>query len=148
MVCVLFVEIGEKIKSLVSGKMTKGAVSGIVASIFVVYMISGFLSLHRLANTKDTAIEIPDLDIGRKIMEITRPKDTILSDTFKFNPASSIAGRQIVSGSFREAWRRGCDVFKQVELIREVRKESGGLDVMRSQDIRWLLDYKLSLIHI
>lgn len=142
MVSVLFVEIGEKIKSLVNGKMTKGAVSGIVASIFVVYMISGFLSLHRLANTKDTALEMPDLDIGRKIQDITRPRDTILSDTFKFNPAAAVAGRQIVSGSFREAWRRGCDVFKQVELIREVRKESGGLDVMRSQDIRYLLDYK------
>ena len=146
MVCILFVECGEKIKCLINGKMARGALSGIVASFFIVYMISGFMSLYRITQDQIPAIEVADQEIGENIKMNTERKDTILSETFYFNPASAIAGRQIVSGSFKEAWRRGCDVFKQVEMIREIQKESGGLEVMKSQDIKYLLDLKEDVI--
>ena len=104
------------------------------------------MSLYRITQDQIPAIEVADQEIGENIKMNTERKDTILSETFYFNPASAIAGRQIVSGSFKEAWRRGCDVFKQVEMIREIQKESGGLEVMKSQDIKYLLDLKEDVI--
>jgi hypothetical protein len=146
MVCVLFVECGQKIKCIINGKMARGALAGFVSSFFIVYMISGFMSLYRITQEQIPAIEAADYEIGENIRLNTERKDTVLSETFYFNPASAIAGRQIVSGSFKEAWRRGCDVFKQVEMIREIQKESGGLEVMKSQDIKYLLDLKEDVI--
>lgn len=142
MVATIFVECGERMKSIASGKQTRGVISGVISSIFVIYMVSGLLSIHRIAALKIHGMDQDDLDMGARIRSDVDKNEVILSDTFTLNPASAEAGRQIVSGSFREAWKRGGDVFEQVEMIRKVEKHESGVSIMQSKNIHYMLDYK------
>lgn len=103
------------------------------------FIAGGLMHLKKVEATKIPGLDKNDIEIAEFIVSKTKKKSIITTETDPLNPATVIAGRQILCGPFKDLWYRGANITTALNNYREIERNNKASDVMARLGSQYLM---------
>ncbi|OHT16573.1 hypothetical protein TRFO_13180 [Tritrichomonas foetus] len=138
-ICMHFVEDLYEFVNFTKDQLKRSVISTLSFLLYLTFIMSGILSIYTLTQKNTIGLTNVDSECGNWMRKNLHKNDVIFSESVSFNPASNIAGRQIVCGDLKSLWSSGSNVTAALRLIREVERLHNPYEVMNRMNIQYFL---------